>query len=62
MNPEPFLLRLSQVPSDENESHNRDGLSDSDPLPAVVEISVDGYALARDTRITASKTETNDDR
>ena len=62
MNPEPFLLRLSQVPSDENESHNRDALSDSDPLPAVVEISVDGYALARDTTITASKTETNDDR
>jgi hypothetical protein len=62
MNPEPLLLRLSKVPSDENESRNRDPLSDSDPLPAVVEISVDGYALTRDTTITASRTETNDDR
>jgi hypothetical protein len=62
MNPEPFLLRLSKVPSDENESPNRDALSDCDPLPAVVEISVDGYALARDTTNTAAKTETTDDR
>lgn len=62
MNPKPFLLRLSEARSRNSESHYRDVLSDSDPLPAVVEVSASGYVLARDTTITASKTETNDDR
>ena len=61
MEPKPFLLRLSQVPSVAIESRDRDVVSEPDPSPAVLEISDAGYVLSRGTRVTAAKPETTDD-
>ena len=61
MEPKPFLLRLSHVPSAAIESRDRDAASEPDPSPAVVELSAAGYVLSRGTRVTAAKPETTDD-
>jgi hypothetical protein len=61
MEPKPFILRLSQVPSATIESRDRDVVSETDPSPAVLEVSAAGYVLSRGTRLTAVKTETTDD-
>jgi hypothetical protein len=61
MEPKPFLLCLSQVPTAAIESRDQDVVSEPDPSPAVLEISAAGYVLSRGTRVTAAKPETTDD-
>jgi hypothetical protein len=58
----PLSLRVCQPTSPKSELYVRDSPSGEDPLPATVELSACGYVLARNTQITASKTETTDDK
>jgi len=58
----PFLLHLSQVPFKAVRPFGQDTEPFEDPLPAVVDVLSDGHVLARDTKITASRTETTDDK
>jgi hypothetical protein len=58
----PFLLYVSQPTSEGSDTHSRDFPTTEDPLPAAVDLTAGGYVLARDTQITAAKTETTDDK
>ncbi len=62
MGVKPFLLQLSQVPFNRVKPSEEETDLSGDPLPAVVDILGDGHVLARDTKITASRTETTDDK
>lgn len=62
MNLKPFLLNLSQVPYKGVRPSDEETEPSDDPLPAVVDVLGDGFVLARDTKITASRTETTDDK
>jgi len=62
MTHKPFLLQVSPPVPRENEKYDPDIPAGEDPLPAAVDFTVGGYVLARDTQITAAKTETTDDK
>ncbi len=62
MGVKPFLLHLSQVPFKGVKPSEEETDLSGDPLPAVVDVLGNGHVLARDTKITASRTETTDDK
>ena len=57
----PFVLRDAQSLAPTAEVSGRDFLASEDPLPAVLEINADGFAIARKTRFTEVHSETTDD-
>lgn len=62
MDLKPFVLKLSQVPFKGVKPSEEGTDLSGDPLPAVVDVLGDGRVLARDTKITATRTETTDDK
>lgn len=57
----PITLMLALDGTSRRILGDRDGPTMDDPLPAVVETSLSGHALARDTRLTEVGRETTDD-
>jgi hypothetical protein len=55
----PFIHRYAAIPCN---STGRDEITSEDPLPAIVEATVDGFVCDRATRLTEVKQETTDDR
>ena len=57
----PITLRLALEKPGNNVACHGDGPTLDDPLPAVVEVSTGGYALARASKLTEVSRETTDD-
>lgn len=63
MNDKPFPLKVWRIAREKNaEMYYRDVRAEDDPLPAVVDITAGGYALANRTMVTDVKAETTDDK
>lgn len=63
MNDKPFPLKVWRaVPEKQAEMYCRDVRTEDDPLPAVVDITAGGYALAKRTMTTDVRAETTDDK
>jgi hypothetical protein len=62
MSCKPFLLRVAQLSAGTDVFGSRDVFAADDSPSATVEKTPDGYVLARETRLTETKTETTDDK
>jgi hypothetical protein len=58
----PFLIRIGEPSGGVEVSAMRDVVASPEPLPAVLEADASGYVLSRETRKTAVKPETTDDK
>jgi hypothetical protein len=58
----PLVLRAAQEASVSYDPSRCEGPTDEDSLPAVLELTADGYVLTRGTRNTAVHQETTDDK
>lgn len=58
----PFLLKVSEPVSEENQMYECDVPMGEEPLPAAVDLTESGYVLARGTLVTDVKAETTDDK
>lgn len=57
----PTILCLAQSMHESFQHTRISGLTSEDPLPAVVNVSLDGYIISNSTKLTAINRETTDD-
>jgi hypothetical protein len=62
MKSHPFVSVFAQAKDEHPVFEITDELTSTDALPAILERDRDGYVLTRETRITAVKPETTDDK